>query len=197
MTVWIGQATGDERGKIRGGKAGDQKGNEVKISKYIHNSSYAKWSHVFRAKNKTVAKKIAYAMVAACYNNKIGYDQGQRSTFYDVAKKVGWDPAKVTKACETTCSQVVGVCLEYAGVKTKRRVVTNSLKNILKKNANFYCYTSSKYTKKSTYLEAGDILITSGRHTAMVVAVGEKPSSAASYYKKLFGNNNLSSSSSR
>jgi len=53
MTVWIGQATSDERGKHKGGKAGDQKGNEVKISKYTHNSTWAKWTHVFRAKNET------------------------------------------------------------------------------------------------------------------------------------------------
>ena len=195
MTVWIGQATGDERGKIKGGKAGDQKGNEVKISKYLHNSSYAKWSHVFRAKSETTAKKLAYAMVAACYNNKIGYDQKQRSTFYDQAKKVGWDPAKVKTACETTCAQVVGVCLEYAGIKTKRSLWTGSLLPLLKKKSNLVCYTSSDYTTKSTLLKPGDILITKNRHTAMVVAVGDQPSSAANYYKKLFGTNSSSSSS--
>lgn len=189
MTVWIGQATHDEHGRLHGGKPGDQTGREVALSRWAYGTgSYNKWTHVFRAKNKTIAKKMAYAIVAACYNKKVGYDttSGQRSSFYDQAKKVGWDPAKVKKKCETTCSQVVGVCISYAGISTPRKVVTNGLKRLLLKNKNFQCFTSSKYRKQSKYLEAGDILITSGHHTAMVAAVGLKPSSASAYYKKLF-----------
>ena len=40
-------------------------------------------------------------MEAACANDRIGYDQYQRLTFYNEAKAVGFDYAKVEKKCET------------------------------------------------------------------------------------------------
>ena len=48
-----------------------------------------------------MAEKIANCMEAACANDRIGYDQYQRLTFYNEAKAVGFDYAKVEKKCET------------------------------------------------------------------------------------------------
>lgn len=43
---------------------------------------------MFRAKDPARAAKIAQAMKAACANDRIGYDQWQRDTLYDLAKNV-------------------------------------------------------------------------------------------------------------
>ena len=72
MAVKIGSARIDENGKAHGGKAGDQTGREVSTQNWYLNS---KGWRVFRAKNPSVAEKIAQCMERACKNSRIGYDQ--------------------------------------------------------------------------------------------------------------------------
>lgn len=171
MAVKVGSARIDERGKITGGKAGDQTGNEVGTQNfYVHSKGW----RVFRAKNPGAAAKIAAAMKAACNNSKIGYDQNQRNTLYAEAKKVGFDIAKVNTACETDCSALVRVCCEFAGITglPSGFRTANMPSNLLKTGA-FVELKGDKYTKKSTYLGAGDILVTkTSGHTVVVLSNG-------------------------
>ena len=113
VRVYVGSASIDERGRAHGGKAGDQTGREVKKQLwYLHSKGW----RVFRAKDRQVALDIAKAMKRAISNNKIGYDQYQRNTLYNLAAKVGFDPGQVKTACETDCSALVRVCFAYAGI---------------------------------------------------------------------------------
>ena len=106
MAVKVGSARIDENGKARGGKAGDQTGKEVSTQNwYLHSKGW----RVYRAKNPSVAEKIAQCMERACKNSNIGYDQDQRNTLYKVAEPLGFDTAKVTTPCETDCSALVRV----------------------------------------------------------------------------------------
>ncbi|MEG1774514.1 MAG: hypothetical protein RR320_06650, partial [Oscillospiraceae bacterium] len=81
------------------GKAGDQ-GREVSRQNWYR---HAKGWIALRPKESGAAERIARAMEAACDNQKIGYDQYQRYTLYNQAKKVDFDPGKVTTACDTDC----------------------------------------------------------------------------------------------
>ena len=93
MAVKVGSARIDENGKAHGGQAGDQTGKEVSTqSWYLHSKGW----RVFRAKNPSVAEKIAQCMERACKNSKIGYDQYQRHTLYKAAEPLGFDVSKVT-----------------------------------------------------------------------------------------------------
>ena len=113
MAVKIGSARIDENGRAHGGQAGDQTGKEVSTQNwYLHSKGW----RVFRAKNPSVAERIAQCMERACKNDKIGYDQYQRNTLYKVAEPLGFDTAKVTTACETDCSALVRVCIAFAGI---------------------------------------------------------------------------------
>lgn len=169
MAVYIGHASIDERGKAKGGAAGDQTLKEV-----YKRTWYSKpWHTVFRPKSATVAEKIAKAMEQACANNNIGYDQYQRGTLYELAKAKKWDISKVTEKCETDCSALVAVCCNAAGVAVSKDIYTGNEAATLKGTGKFTVYTAAKYVGGSDYLKRGDILLGNG-HTAIVLSNGEK-----------------------
>ena len=167
MAVKIGHASLDENKNIKGGAAGDQSGTEVRTLNW-----YSKpWHTVFRPKDSTVAEKIAKAMEQACANNKIGYDQSQRTTLYTQAKALNWDISKITTACECDCSSLVAVCVNAAGITVSKDIYTGNEKAALSATEGFVIYTESKYVGKADYLKRGDILLGNG-HTAVVLSNG-------------------------
>lgn len=169
MSVKIGHASIDERGKANSGAAGDQTKKEV----YTRTWYSKPWHTVFRPKDSTAAEKIAKAMEQACANNNIGYDQWQRGTLFDLAKAAKWDISKVAKKCETDCSALVAVCCNAAGITVSKDMYTGNEKSVLKGTGKFTVYTASKYVGSSDYLKRGDILLGNG-HTAVVLSNGAK-----------------------
>ena len=173
MAVKVGSARIDENGKAHGGKAGDQTGKEVSTQNwYLHSKGW----RVYRAKNPSVAEKIARCMEMACKNSKIGYDQDSRNTLYKEAEPFGFDVSKVTKPCETDCSALVRVCIAYAGsTSLPSGFRTGNMPSNLAKTGAFTELTGSKYQSQSTYLGRGDILVTkSSGHTVVVLTNGSK-----------------------
>ena len=168
MTVYVGSAHIDERGKAKGGKAGDQ-GNEVGTQKwYKHSKGWV----VLRPKDPYKGKEIAYDMQAACKNQHIGYDQGQRLTLYNAAKQVGFDCAKVDVDCETDCSALVRVCLAYAGIMVSNFTTANEA-SVLLGSGYFKRMSGDQYETRPDYLRAGDVLVTKTQgHTVVVLNDG-------------------------
>ena len=182
MSVYNGHASIDERGKAKGGAAGDQTGKEV-----YKRTWYSKtWHTVFRPKSAAVAEKIAKAMEQACANNNIGYDQYQRTTLYTQAKAKNWDISKVATKCETDCSALVSVCCNAAGVTVSKDMYTGNETAVLKGTGKFDVFTASKYVISSDYLLRGDILLGTG-HTAIVLSDGAKAKPTTEYFKKYTG----------
>ena len=175
MAVRVGSAKGDEYGNASGGRAGDQTGGEVGTQNwYVHSKG---WNGM-RAKDSAVAEKIAYAMQRACDNDHIGYDQGQRDTLYSAAKKVGFDPGKVTTNVETDCSALVRVCLAYAGVMVGDFYTGDELDTIMA-TGKFTRIPAAQLTS-SAYAKRGDILVTKTKgHTVVVLGDGYNSSSSA------------------
>ena len=171
MAVKVGSARLDERGKISGGAAGDQTGNEVSTQDwYLHKKGWV----VLRAKDPKKRKKIAEAMKAACANKNIGYDQSNRYGLYNAVKNKGFDPAKCTVKTETDCSATVRVCVRYAGIKVEDFNTTIEVATLMK-TGEFDKLTDPKYTTQSAYLLAGDILVTkTSGHTVVALNDGAK-----------------------
>ena len=169
MSVYIGSARIDERGKISGGAAGDQTGKEVSYQTwYLHSKGWV----VLRAKDPEIRNKIAYAMKAACDNNKIGYDQYNRLGLYEAVKNYGFDPAKCAVLTETDCSALVRVCVCYASGKSIPNFNTSSELSVLKATGLFDVYTDDAHCKSSSNLLPGDILVTKTKgHTVAVISV--------------------------
>lgn len=175
MTVYIGNAVGDEHGKANGGEPGDQTGKELRIQPWYLNK---KGWRVFRPKSYEVAQKLAYDMRAACDNPAIGYDQKQRNTLYAVADQVGFDCSKVDKPCECDCSSLVRVCLAYAGIMLSNFNTATEPSKLIN-SGQFDELTDIEVTDTPNYLRTGDILVTAVKgHTAIVLNDGpdaEKP----------------------
>ena len=165
VAVKIGHASIDERGKSRGGKAGDQTRKEIVVQDWYKRD----WSAVFRAKNSSKAEKIALAMEDACGNNNIGYDQGQRTTLYEQAKTLNWNISKIKNKCECDCSSLVAVCVNAAGINISKDMYTGNQKKVLSSTSKFDILEDSKYLVKPDHLKRGDILLGNG-HTAIVVS---------------------------
>lgn len=178
--VKIGQATCDERGKATGGKAGDQTGREVAISNWSYSKTPGAWNHwdkVLRAKDPKIAEKIAKSMKDACANDRIGYDlsSSDRGTLYDEAKRFGWDLSKIKVKCETSCVDLVSVCLNSAGIKTPKYWASKNVYKDLMATRKFECLVGKAYVASSDKLKPGDILnAPDAPHTAMVVEVTEE-----------------------
>lgn len=171
MTVYIGNAVGDEHGNASGGEAGNQTGKELRKQKWY---KHRKGWRVFRAKEKEVAKKIAEDMRYAIDNKLIGYDQKQRNTLYTFASKVGFDCSKVTDLCECDCSSLVRVCVAYAGIRLRDFNTASEALRLLQSD-DFVEMIGEKYTDQSAYLCEGDILVTKEKgHTAVVLNDGAK-----------------------
>lgn len=168
-TVMIGHARGDEEGKAKGGEAGDQTGKEVCIQKWYNKP----WTMIFRAKDTSVAEKLASTMEAACANDNIGYDQAQRTTLYTQAEKVKFDLTKINTPCECDCSALVAVCVNAAGIKVSKSMYTGSEEKTLLATGKFLRYNGTGYQTKSDYLRRGDILLGNG-HTAICLTNGPK-----------------------
>lgn len=176
MSVKIGHASIDERGKINSGTAGDQTGRELCTRDWYNKG----WSVLLRPKSAAVAEKMAKACEAACANTKIGYDQYQRNTLRTQAKAAGWDLSKITTACETDCSAFMTVCAEAAGVDVSgcytsgNAPVTSTMRAKFKATGAFEVLTASKYLTGPDYLKRGDVLVYEKGHTVMVLSNGSK-----------------------
>lgn len=171
-TVYVGSARIDENGNAHGGSAGDQTGKEVGTQKWYKHS---KGWRVFRAVKPENAKIIAEVMKWACGENKIGYDQWQRHTLYKELAKNNFTSKTLSKKVETDCSALVRVCLKFCGIDVPEAFRTGNMPSYLLNSGEFVEMKGSKYTDQSTYLGAGDILVTkTNGHTVVVINSGDK-----------------------
>ncbi len=162
-TVIVGSARIDENGKISGGVAGDQTGKEVCTQAYY---THSKGWYLYRAKDAAVAESLASAMLDACNNGNIGYDQGERSTVISQLRKYG-TLKKIATKTEADCSSLVRACCIEAGFDTGN-FNTASEGTVLNKTGMF---ESRKSVTSSTELFNGDILVTKTKgHTVVVVS---------------------------
>lgn len=173
MAVLIAHASSDENKSAKGGQAGDQTGKEVCIREWYNKP----WNVVIRFTNTTMANKVADCMEMACKNEQIGYDQLQRNTLLNKARKYNYNVSKVTEPCETDCSALVSVACMYAGIPESTLTLngncatTRTLRQILKSTGEVEIYTTPLYTAKSDRLKRGDIVLKEGSHVAVVVKI--------------------------
>lgn len=166
----IGQACCNEFGKLSGGKAGDQTGREVCMTNW--GSGYG-WIYVFRAKDASIREKLAQAMIDTCNNSNIGYniDKPNRYAAWDNAEANGHNIKGIKKKGDTTCSQAISMCMRAVGIPKKyapRHMDIVTMTKVMTGSPYFTMYKGKDYTKATSKLKVGDILLSS-HHTAMVV----------------------------
>lgn len=163
MTLIIGSARHDENGTYRGGRNGDQDGTEVSTQTYyLHNKGW----YVLRPESAIQADALAAAMLEACANDNIGYDQNDRNLIAYV-RKYG-SLAKISVKCDTDCSDLVRACVFQAmGIDTGD-FYTLTEPGVLERTGYF---KNRQEVTKDTVLYNGDVLVTKSKgHTAIVVS---------------------------
>lgn len=173
----------DERGKYSGGLAGDQTGGEWNLIPWYNRP----WNVVLRHPDSSVREYIALLAEQAAQNNNIGYDQGQRLTYWNQLCKANYNPSKIIVKCEADCSsgvlanvKAVGYLLDMSSLKSVDYTgYTGNMKKILT-GAGFTDLTDRKYLDSPDYLLRGDILLYEGHHTATNVTTGVINSSSTS-----------------
>lgn len=175
MITRLGSARIDERGKLVGGKAGDQTGKEVSEQNfYLHSKGW----FVLRPKSGDHAEKIAERMRTACNNPNIGYDQNQRLGVI----KNGVE-SKVKTECD--CSSLVRACVKEATGKDPGNFNTSNEKGVL--------YATGLFEQVRTYnnmlpLYVGDVLVTKTKGHTVIVTEGQHRGNVVKYYPQYKGN---------
>ena len=168
MSIKCGWASIDEHGRASGGAAGDQTGLEVKVGSWY----YFRQNCVLRFKDRSKASKAAEICRGIANNNKVGYDQSQRTTLYSELARVGWNPAKITKPVETDCSAMVAAIVNAVGIKVSKDLWTGNMKKALYNTGAFYLYTGTAYTQSDRLLMTGDIILNEASHVIMALENG-------------------------
>ena len=173
-THYISNSGSDENKNYYNGQAGDQTGHEWELKAWYNRP----WSIILRYPDQRVALKIAELGIAAALNNKIGYDQYQRTTYWTQLKAANYDPSKITVACEEDCTAGVSSNVRAAGyifgIKALQDIPICSSRNMRSEftKAGFKGLTASKYLNGYKYLLPGDILLYDNHHAATNVTLG-------------------------
>lgn len=166
----IANCGSNEWGGGYGGAAGDQTGNE-----YVVKNWYSfPWNCVLRYPNLQTAIVIAQMSRDAANNNHIGYDMGQRGTFYTQLRAANWNPSAISTNCEADCSSSTCACIIAAGHKTgdarlqglSSSLTTSSMRSSLQ-SVGFMLLTDPRYLSSDSYLLPGDVLLHDGSHVAV------------------------------
>lgn len=172
MIIKFGSARFDENGKIKNGKEGDQTGKEVAEQTFYMDK---KGWIVLRPVSPSLAEELAKAMILACKNDNIGYNQYERAQVV----KAGIDTKTKVNA---DCSSLVRACCRYCGFDPGNFYTANE-QEILYKSGQFL--QPFKLGDKSE-LFRGDILVTDGQGHTVIVTRGPVRH-AVSYFPKYEG----------
>ena len=172
----ISNSGSDERGSYSGGTAGDQTGKEWQIRTWYNRP----WNCVLRHPNETVRRKMSELAIKAANNNHVGYNQGNRYSYWAQLQKANYDPSAITTNCDADCSagviantKAVGYIMGISALKNLQATYTGNMRSCYR-NAGFAVLTESKYLTGPDYLLPGDILLNDAHHTAMFVSTGSK-----------------------
>lgn len=177
----IANCSHDERGKLSGGAAGDQTGNEWKVRSWYNRP----WTAVIRFEDPDIAERIATEGEDACKNNRIGYDQNQRQSFWRELKNSGYHAKNIKTKCETDCSAGTLGIAKAVGYQTgneKLKAIdqtgySGNIVSILRK-AGAKVYRAKKYLTSDKYIKRGDILVNEGHHVAINLTDGSEAKKA-------------------
>ena len=164
----------DEKGGFRGGKAGDQGGEWMLRKWYSH-----PWDTMLRYPVPDVRHWMGDTARAAALNDHIGYDQGERMSFWYAMQRYGYDASAIAIDCEADCSSGVLAIAKSAGYKfgiAELKSINNwgytGNETQILAAAGFEVHREAMYLTTSNYLDNGDILLNTTHHTAFNVDRG-------------------------
>lgn len=161
----IGHASISENGSVRNGQPGDQTKKEVCTREFYEKD----WKFVLRCTNPTKADYLATVCDILCKNDCIGYDQPTRNTLHEELKRLDYNFASLKTKCNCDCSSFMTAVTECVFINPEYingNAPTTS--NMVEKFTATGLFKSLKYVP-GMELKKGDILVSPGKHTAMIL----------------------------
>lgn len=181
----VSNSGSDEKGGIRGGKAGDQTGKEWCIRGW---SDFGQ-NYIIRFNDRNIANTFATLSIYAAQNDNDGYDQNQRTTYWVQLKKANYDPRQIKNPCEDDCSAGVlanlRAALELTGHHEMAKKIdingtTWTIVSIIRKSGlNVTIFTDTLHCRSNKYQLPGDINLNDNRHVNVNLGVGSMMSKSA------------------
>lgn len=177
MGVRVANCGHDEASKYAGGKAGDQTGSEWSLREWY---SYP-WNYVLRWRDESLGNLFADLAIEAAQNDKIGYDQGQRDTFWKQLQAAGYRPAKIKTACEADCSSGTIALIKAVGwlkgikeLKNCSATYTGDMMAWFRSAAGkkYFTALTGKNLTDSSMAKRGDINLNEAHHVNVTVDSG-------------------------
>jgi len=168
-TIYVGSARHDEYGKYVNGSQGDQLQKsssndtvgEVSMQPmYKHSKGW----YIIRAVSEENARLLALAMILACNNANLGYDQNGRLGVVNN----GID-SKVKTECD--CSSLIRAIIKYVTGKDVGNFTTANALAILI-NSGMFKNVGKYVSQASTPVYDGDILVTCSKGHIVIVCSG-------------------------
>ena len=172
MAVRIGHASTGENGG-RNNVAGDQTGKEVKISNWYKNN----WNLILRPKTSELAEEMARVCEFLCKHPYVGYDMNDRNTLHSLLKSKNYDLNALDKPVGTDCSAFMTLCAIASGVSTleytSNAPVCSTMERAFKAIGMFFVIKDKNITNSDKYLQKGDIIVNTSKHTVMALDDGK------------------------
>jgi len=167
----------DENGEISGGEPGDQTGKEWCIRAWDDRP----WTCVLRYPDAGIRDDIALLAKESAENDRIGYNQDARGTYWQELKDNGYDPAKITSTCDADCSSGTAAIVKAVGFRNKIEALENTGTGLTTKEMRaafekegFEVLTDGKYLKSPDWLLPGDIILYENHHVEINLTKGDK-----------------------
>lgn len=173
MTVKIGHAVQDERGKASGGTLGDQTGKEILVTTWYNRTGG--WDAYLECTDAGLAERAARYMERICEGN-YGYSQSARWTGYKAIKAAGGN-VEAAKG-DFDCSSLVVSCYIFAGLNHAATGYTGSIRKSLLATGKFREYTDAKHLTSPDYAKRGGLYLKAGKHVLMCLSDGAKAGQA-------------------
>lgn len=175
---------------------GDSKGNEVRIRQWYSNVKGHMWKFILRYPDANIGEQIAEQAIIATKNDNIGYsmESTRRGTFLARVKENKYKIESISQKCDADCSAFVGTIVTIVGhnnsipkLEKIGILATGNMENTYS-NAGFNVIKDKKYLTSSSYLQPGDIMVTTWTdnkkkaHGHTEIYVGEASSTVAEFY---------------
>lgn len=171
----------DENYRYSGGRAGDQSGTEWYLLPWYKYSNGG-WNYVIRWKDEKLANLFADLAIEAARNDLVGYDQGQRNTFWTQLQAAGYRPSKIKVACETDCSKgtidlikAVGYLKGIVDLQKCSATYTGDMMVWFRSSAGkkYFDILTGKHLTDPSVAKRGDINLNTAHHVNITVDNGE------------------------
>ena len=165
----IAEAFGDEIGKARGGKRGDQTGREIRVTDWYKRDGG--WSVYIECTDPLLAEAAAYNAQLIAEDSSFGYNQDERWTGYEEIIRGG--SIDEADAGDFDCSSLCIAAYILAGLDMKPEGYTGNLERLFLETGKFKSYEDSAHLNSSNLAKRGGMYLEPKKHVLMMLEDGE------------------------